>query len=127
MKKEKKADSNLALIAYISHLVRVREMLKKANFPYITPDEEKVLQNVAIDCCLEFEISIEDLICVMPELKPANINKGLNNLSRKGYIYFEEDQQTTVSRKMIKLTELAQHYLDEMSQCIINLNTYDKD
>lgn len=122
MKNNKIANHNVALLAYISHLVRAREMLKKTNFPYMTPEEEKILQNVAIDCCLEFEISIEDLICVMPELKPANINKGLNNLSRKGYICFEENPETQISPKKIKLTALAQNYLNEMSQCIINLN-----
>jgi len=86
------------------------------------PEEEKVLQNIAIDYCLDFEVSIEDLICVMPEMKPASINQGLNNLSRKGFIYFEENQQTPVARKNIKLTEIALDYLNEMGKCIVNLS-----
>jgi DNA-binding MarR family transcriptional regulator len=122
MKNNQKPNYSLAKLEYISHLVKVRGMLKNANFPWMSPEEEKVLQNIAIDYCLDFEVSIEDLICVMPEMKPASINQGLNNLSRKGFIYFEENQQTPVARKNIKLTEIALDYLNEMEKCIVNLS-----
>lgn len=124
MKNNKNANHSLALLEYIAHLVKARGMLNNTNFPSMSAEEKAILENIAIDCCLEFEISIEDLISVMPEVKPAIINQGLNSLARKGYIYFEENEQTLIARKNIKLTETALDYLNEMGKCIINLNAH---
>jgi hypothetical protein len=128
MTTQEKPTNQFAILEYISHLVLVRGMLEKADFPSLTPEEEKILQNIAINCCLEFEISLGDLFWAMPKLHPHNIDQGLKNLIEKGFVYLEpadekESKEQQKRNRLIKLTQMALNYFSQHGECISQLAT----
>lgn len=114
--KKKDSQKNRAL-QYVSYLVLVRSMLKNCNFPSISPNEEKILQNIAIDCILELEITDVDLRFIMSDMSQSMLQQGLESLKNKGFIDFQKPEK---SIRYIKLTELAREYLSNMGSCIFH-------
>ena len=94
-------------LGYISHLVLVRSMLKNCNFPSMSPDEEKIFQSIAIDCCLDLKISAFDLEFLLENMTKEILYQGIANLKLKGFIDFENSQYLVEKDQHIKLTKMA--------------------
>lgn len=113
----KKESRKIRALQYVSYLVLVRSMLKNSNFPSISPNEEKILQSILIDCCLEIKITDVDLSFIISDMSEAMLQQGLESLKNKGFINFEKPEK---SIRYIKLTELAREYLSNMGSCIFH-------
>jgi hypothetical protein len=113
---------NSRVLEYIAYLILVRSMLKNSDSTLLSPNEERILNYLAIDLFADQKICIKDAFNLIPGLDIESIKEGIVSLNQKGFIkisnniFFDKES----SKNEVSLTELSKQYLLNMGRCLFH-------